>query len=464
MTIMMRPSAGTTATNSTTPRGNPMGVLIELEVEARACAALSSLKFAIVNSTRKLAPFDQAFLLERTDLTGNWRIERASSIATVDRHAAMPRAIENWINNPQLPIRKEIDAIHALDLSIGEQSIEHPDGEPSFPHALWLPLKTKDGVVAGLLMLRDKPWDGAYLTLLAPLADAYGHAWSALNPVKHHLTQRISKYLSSRYAKAAFAVAIVAAAFMPIPMTVLAPAEIVPSTPEIVSAPMDGVVHDILVPPGTRVEAGTPILRFTDTKVRNDVELAMRAKSVAEAKYFRVLQSAVSTQKDMQDLGVAKAELAMAEADLGYARELLSRVEVKASKPGIVVYSAKSDWIGKPVSIGERIIEIADPAKTEIRIDVHVSDAIALEPAARVSLFLDGDPLSAVEGIVERISYRPTLSAEHQLVFRTTAKFADHTTKQIGLRGTARLSGETVSLGYYLFRRPIAFFRQKLGL
>jgi hypothetical protein len=446
------------------PRGNPMGVLIELEVEARACSELPALKFAIVNSTRKLAPFDQAFLLERTDVARNWRIERASSIATVDRHAAMPRAIETWINNPQLPIRDEIGTIHALDLSIGEQSIEHPDGEPSFPHALWLPLKTKAGVVAGLLMLRDKPWDGAFPILLAPLADAYGHAWSALSPVKNHLTQRITNYLSGRYAKAAVAVAIVATAFMPIPMTVLAPAEIVPSSPEIVSAPMDGVVHDILVLPGTRVEAGTPLLRFTDTKVRNDVELAMRAKSVAEAKYFRVLQSAVSTQKDMQDLGVAKAELAMAEADLGYARELLSRVEVKAAKPGIVIYSAKSDWIGKPVSIGERIIEIADPEKTEIRIDVHVSDAIALEPAARVSLFLDGDPLSAVEGIVERISYRPTLSAEHQLVFRTTARFADHTSRQIGLRGTARLSGETVSLGYYLFRRPIAFVRQKLGL
>jgi biotin carboxyl carrier protein len=464
MTIMMRPSSGPTASTSIPPRGNPMGVLIELEVEARACNALSALKFAIVNSTRRLAPFDQAFLLERTDVTRNWRIERASSIATVDRHAAMPRAIENWINNPQLPLRKDIDAIRALDLSIGEQSIEHPDGEPSFPHALWLPLKTKAGVVAGLLMLRDKPWDGAYPTLLAPLADAYGHAWSALNPVKHNLTQRISNYLSSRYAKAAVAVAIVAAAFMPIPMTVLAPAEIVPSSPEIVSAPMDGVVHEILVPPGTRVEAGTPILRFTDTKVRNDVELAARAKSVAEAKYFRVLQSAVSTQKDMQDLGVAKAELAMAEADLGYARELLSRVEVRAAKSGIVVYSAKSDWLGKPVSIGERIIEIADPERTEIRIDVHVSDAIALERSARVSLFLDGDPLNAVEGIVERISYRPTLSSEHQLVFRTTAKFSDNTSRQIGLRGTARLSGETVSLGYYLFRRPIAFFRQKLGL
>lgn len=445
-------------------RGNPMAVLIEIEVEARACPDLASLKFAIVNSTRKLAPFDQSFLLERFDSSGSWKIVRASSIASVDRHAATPRAIEAWLNNPQLPLLSEIEKIQATDLTAGEQSIELPSGEPSFPHAIWLPLKTKSGVNAALLMLRDKPWDAAYTALLAPLADAYGHAWNALAPVTHSRLRRACNLMRGKYAKTAAAAMIVAGAFVPMPLTVLAPAEIVPVQPEIVAAPMDGVIHDILVPPGTIVEAGTPLLRFTDTKVRNDFELASRTKSVAEAKYFRVLQSAVSTQKDMQDLGVAKAELAMAEADLSYARELLTRIEVKAQKPGIVIYSAKSDWIGKPVSTGERIMEIADPDRTEIRVDLNVSDAIAIKPAAPVSLFLDGEPMSAVGGGVEHMSYRPVLSAEHQMVFRVSAKFADGRPRRIGLHGTARLSGETVTLGYYLFRRPLAFIRQKLGL
>jgi hypothetical protein len=451
-------------TSSVPARGNPMAVLIEVEVETRACPDLAALKFVIANSSRKLAPFDQSFLLERFDNAAPWKIERASSIASVDRHAATPRAIEAWINNPQLPLRAEIEKIHVLDMSIGEQSIELPSGEPAFPHAIWLPFKTRPGVNAALLMLRGKPWDPAYTALLAPLADAYGHAWNALVPVSNSQLRRASNLMRGKYAKAAAVATIVAGAFIPLPLTVLAPAEIVPVQPEIVAAPMDGVIHDILVPPGSKVEAGTPLLRFTDTKVRNDLVLASRAKSVAEAKYFRVLQSAVSTQKDMQDLGVAKAELAMAEADLSYARELLTRIEVTAQKPGIVIYSAKSDWIGKPVATGERIMEIADPDKTEIRIELNVSDAIAIKPAARVSLFLDGEPMSAVEAVVEHISYRPALSAEHQMVFRVSAKFADDKPGRIGLHGTARLSGDTVTLGYYLFRRPIAFVRQKLGL
>jgi hypothetical protein len=37
-------------------------------------------------------------------------------------------------------------------------------------------------------------------------------------------------------------------------------------------------------------------------------------------------------------------------------------------------------------------------------------------------------------------------------------------TERIGLRGTAQISGEQVSLGFYLFRRPIAGLRQYLGM
>ena len=35
---------------------------------------------------------------------------------------------------------------------------------------------------------------------------------------------------------------------------------------------------------------------------------------------------------------------------------------------------------------------------------------------------------------------------------------------RIGLRGTARITGEKAALGYYLFRRPIAAVREWTGL
>jgi hypothetical protein len=446
-----------TASIVSPPRANPMVELIELESEARACKTIGELGYAIVNSTRKLLTFDQAFLLELNPITQKFKIVVASSTQSVDRHGTLARALEAFVNDP---------AHRAALLLDKPQRTKLPDDEAStaaFPFALWVPLKNRSATTHVMLALKNQDWDPAFEALVQPLAGAYGHALAALQPKTVASRESVRRFVTKKAAGFAAAIAAVMMALIPVPLTALAPAEIVAASPELITAPMDGVIEDILVAAGAPVDRNTPLVRFADTKARNELELAAKAKSVAEAKYFRVLQSAVSTQKDMQELSVAKAELAMAEADLSYAREIQSRVVLKANKPGLAIYSTKSDWIGKPVATGERIMDIADPTKTEVRVDVPVSDAIALKQGGEVSLFLDGDPLHAVAATIERVSYRPSMTPDKQMVFKIAAKFNKPEAHRIGLRGTARLSGETVSLGFYLFRRPMAYLRQKIG-
>jgi hypothetical protein len=59
---------------------------------------------------------------------------------------------------------------------------------------------------------------------------------------------------------------------------------------------------------------------------------------------------------------------------------------------------------------------------------------------------------------------RPTESGS--LAFRVDADMAGSARERlrIGHRGTAQIFGETVSLGFYLLRRPLSAFRQKFGL
>ena len=187
-------------------------------------------------------------------------------------------------------------------------------------------------------------------------------------------------------------------------------------------------------------------------------------QSVARARHFKVLQSAIATEKDMQELATTKAELAVAESELAYAIALLGRTEIRAEQSGLLIYAAKSDFVGKPVSVGERLMEIGDPAKTEIRIDLPVSDAIALKQGGEASLFLDGDPLRAIPGTISQTSYRPSLTAEQQLAFTLRAAFAKNEPHRIGLRGIARVKGANVSLWFYLLRRPLSMVRQRVGI
>ena len=234
-------------------------------------------------------------------------------------------------------------------------------------------------------------------------------------------------------------------------MTALAPAEVVGADPAVIAAPIDGVIGDLPFPPNSKVGKGDLILQFVDTKLRNDAELAGRARAVAEAKLRRLVQVAFESPKDARDLAIARAELALAEAEWRRARDLLARSRVRAPVDGVLIYSAKTDWIGKPVATGERIMDVVDPARTELRIELPVSDAIALAEDARVAFFPDGDPLAGQEAKLTRPGYRPLPAADGKLAYRSYARLRRAGPKRLSyrIRGIAVLPNCMVALSHW---------------
>lgn len=437
---------------------------IETEIEARQCVNLDSLRFVITNATRKVAPYDQAFLCEPRP-TGGWHVTCASSVSKLDAQTPLMRFLTSWldwsIEKPGVgPNEPRTCNLHddARELNFSAHDIP-------FAHALWLPLKSTDGQVLGALVaLKSDPWQPQVMPVVVPLSGAYAHAWAALAPQTSGPGQRAWRAMTRRRIALTVTAAAAFAAFIPVPMSSLAPAEIVAAEPALITAPLDGVIQDVSIAPGTLVAKDQILLTFNDTKLKSDAEVARRNKEVAQARYFRVVQTATANQKELENLAIAKAELDVATAELSMAEHLLARAVIRAPRPGLAIYSAKSDWIGKPVHTGERIMDIGDPEKTELRIDMPVSDAISLSAGGSVALFLDGDPLTAIEGTITRIGYRPVLSADRQLVYRVHARIAGDTPRRIGLRGIARASNGDVPLWFYLLRRPIASLRQRFGL
>jgi hypothetical protein len=455
--LISQPPAAAAPSSTTGPPPDLIAAFIELQAEARTASSLDALKFVIANATRKITQFDQAFLLE-PHVESGWRLTLASSVAKVERNAPLVRGLEQWASRPRSLTDQKLDSVHAVEMPV-------PEGQaPDLTFGLWVPIKARNGdVVAVLLALKQQRWHPQHVMLVTPLAGAYGHAWEALAPARSSRRDVVQRAMTSKRLGLLAAGVVVLGAFIPVPLTALAPAEIVAAAPGLIAAPMDGVIRDVLVPPGTLVQPGTPLVRFVDTKLRNDFEIAAKAKVVAEARYFKAMQSALATQKEMEDIAVAQGELAVAAAELAASEDLLSRSEVKAERAGLAIYSAASDWVGKPVQIGERIMEIGDPAHVELRIDLPVSDAVALKAGSLISLFLDGDPLQAVRGQVVRVGYRPILAADQQMIYRVYATFQDQKARRIGLRGIARVSGDDVSVWYYLLRRPLSALRQRTG-
>ena len=465
-TVVQLVSAKTTAGTAEPPAhaSEPVSRFIDLEMDVRRCADLDALRFAIVNSSRQVVDFDHAFLAE-PDLTGVWSVTRASSVVKIDRHAHMIRAVDAWLQHIRPAQGPQRDEPHLANLEHDAKTWGLRTQTFAFAQAFWLPIKSRDGrVLAALLALKAENWRPQHTAMLLPLADVYGHAWNALAPAQVASIERLKGVVTRSRLVVIAAVAALAAAFVPVPLSALAPAEISAAEPMLVTAPIDGVISDILVAPGAWVEKGAPIVTFVDIKLRSDVEVAKRNRAVAEARYFKVVQAATASQKDMADLATTKAELDVATVELGIAMEMLARSQIRADRAGLLIYAAKSDWIGKPVAVGERLMEIGDPTKSEMKIELPVADAIVLRSGSRVSLFLDGDPLHAIDGVITRTSFRPSMTAEQQLAFRIHAKFSDGQARRIGQRGVARVSGETVPLWFYLLRRPISALRQRVGL
>lgn len=117
------------------------------------------------------------------------------------------------------------------------------------------------------------------------------------------------------------------------------------------------------------------------------------------------------------------------------------------------------------VTVGEKVMALAEERDTEIEAWLAPGDAIALQAGASATLFRNAAPLSPVKGAVRYVAYEAVPRPDGTTAHRVRAGLAESEAKaRLGLKGTARLSGETVSLAYWLLRRPLAAVHAAVGL
>ena len=249
---------------------------------------------------------------------------------------------------------------------------------------------------------------------------------------------------------------------IPINQTVLAPVEVVAHTPWIATAPQDGVIKKFHVLPNQPVISGQILFSLEDIALRSRFELAKQGLEVARAELRQTEQQAFASADRKAEIALRRLAVQQKAHEAAYAQKLLERVDVRAAVNGIAIFTDVNNWIGRPVQVGERVLTVADPDRTELEIHLAVDDAIPLELGARVAAFLNDDPLSSIEARTKYHSYEAELTPSETLAYRLKAELSDDARRmRIGLKGTAKIFGEQTSLFYYLFRRPI-FFLQNL--
>jgi biotin carboxyl carrier protein len=439
------------------------------EFQRRLAAApdLAALGFMLVNETWRVTRHRQAVL---------WRIGRDGRprpviVSGQSRLASDTPAVQ-WLH--QL-------GRHLLP-SLQDGAVRDLDDElPALPPALAVdrqaflpgvvrvvPIAAAGGRPRGLLALAfDAPPNAEALSQLAALQPVWDTAWVAAEAAAQARRSRSGPARSGwPLAGWLLALAAVLAMALPVHLSVLAPADVVALDAEAVAAPMDGVVQRFLVEPNQAVGRDDPLFTLDDTTLRNRQAVAAQQLQVARAEVLAATQRAFTQDASRAELAALQGRVAEREAELAWVDEQLARVQVRAPVDGVVLYSDPNDWVGRPVSTGERVALVGDPASAGVLVWLSVNDALDIQPGASLRLFLPTEPLAPRDARLIMTSYQAVTSPDGIASYRLRARFdppGDRPAPRIGLRGTAKLIGERVPLGYLLFRRPIAALRAWTG-
>jgi hypothetical protein len=213
------------------------------------------------------------------------------------------------------------------------------------------------------------------------------------------------------------------------------------------------------------VAAGQLLFELDTTVVRGKLEVARQALATARAEYEQAALQSFSDLKAKAQLGVLSGRIGERNADIAYLGGLLDRSHIKSPRAGVAVLDDPSEWVGRPVSVGEKVLAIADERDTELEGWLAPGDMIALPPDSPTTLFLNVDPLHPIRATLRYVAYESVLLPDGTLAHRLRATITDPGEKpRLGLKGTIRLDSHRVPLVYWLFRRPWAVARQTFGV
>lgn len=437
--------------------------LLLLQQQLRSMPSLTELGYFLVNDTQKIFSYQTAILC--FDFTGSIKIEAISSLPKASEHSPFSSWFTAFYSELKACYQSETSIVKRTDLS-SDICKQWEDFLPE--QIVYIPLSREANdahtyeSLGALILARNEVWKDEELGVLKYWRGAISYTIDFIRLKKRSIFSRLKSKKSVVWTL--ILLALVFIMFIPVSLTVMAPIEIVAKDPILIRAPIDGVIGEIYVRPNQYVKKNQLLLTLDEASLSARLSVAEQELAIAQAEYRRTQQASVIDRQASSNLPMLKARIEQRLAETTYAKSLLERIVLRAQQNGIVIIPDIHELEGKPVSLGEKILTLADPTSAEGEVWLAVADSIELPNKTAVEVFLNVHPDRPYKAFLNYENYQAELSPEGILAFRTRIDLASKNIPRIGLRGMAKLYGEKVSLFYYLFRRPFAVVRQWIGL
>jgi multidrug resistance efflux pump len=435
-----------------------LGALLQLQQRARA-ASRSELGFLVVNETATIVPYQQAALWQNP-ATGAAPLV-LSGVASADPGGPYSAWLERVFAELAKSARsREVHIIVAADLP---EPLAREWAEWFPANAIWCPLFWRGEALTGALLLgRVDFWHEGDLQLLEALTGTYAQCLLLHRQVRQ--ASLLHRLPAKRRPIAIAVVLILLIAILPVRESVLAPAEIVPVDPAPVRAPFDGVVGSLRVAPNQPVHAGQALVSLDGTQLQTRFAVTQKALDMAREEYTDTSQQAMSDDKAKARLAMLASKVDQEQAELAYDKDMLERAEIVAPVDGIAVFDDSSEWAGKPVTLGERIMLVASPKRTQLQIEVPAASVVSFDLGSPVVFFSNLAPDDPIDGKLVFASYASTATPDGVLSYAFRAALDPAATPRLGLKGTAKIYGPRRMLALWLLRRPLAMVREWLSI
>lgn len=445
--------------------------LLALLDAVRAARSPAERRFVLLNRSREIVPFHAAVLWQPSQ----GLLEHAG-VSSVDRQG--PYAL--WLQR----LLKALAGRPAGACSADELSPELAREGAAWwpPHLLWLPADEPDTTgaadEASLLLVREVPWTPAEQDGLARWAALWrlneraamasqrrfidlGALWSAWR--RPGASGRGGFWRAWLRPGRWLLAGLVALAFVPVPMTLRAPGELVPREPTVVRAAIEGTVRRLLVEPNQVVQAGQVLAEFDDQTHASRLQLARQALATASAEWRQVNQQALGDARAKAQLPAVQGKLAQAQTELRFLEQQLQRTSLVAPHAGVVLIEDPGSWAGRTLQAGEPVLRLAEPQDQELEAWLAVGDAIELADGLPMHLHLASRPTEPVEARLRLYAFEAEQRPDGTLAYRLRGSLTGPASQRLGARGTVRISAPPAPLAYVMLRRPLAALREATG-
>jgi biotin carboxyl carrier protein len=278
-----------------------------------------------------------------------------------------------------------------------------------------LPLMSGGEPVAVLVARLSKATDGlpaqaaVVLRASAALGEPLLRQWhTAERGLHRHLLATVREgwrkltgpgHLTWKIGSGALVVALAVLLLWPVADRVTAHAVIEGRTRQIVTAPFDGFIAQVLVRPGESVVKGQLLARLDDRELKLEQNKYTSERDQAAGKLRQAMAA-----RDAAAMAAAQADVQQAEAQLALVESKLARAGLMAPMDGLVVTGDWAQQIGGPVETGKEMFEVATTDGYRVVLHVPDRDIVRVKAGQQGILRLTGQPQVTYDFEVERVT------------------------------------------------------------